>query len=274
MAAISEGFEDGSLPADWALGGSTTSSDAFVDDSRSQSGTYSLYLKNTPDIATATWLPSDLDGGELISFVELWVYDSSNSNGCGFALVDSAGNDLCGWGSSNPDWEIWDADGWHRSAANDGKTDEWIRIRLEFDWGAGTFDFIGERASGSERIESGLPLRNNTDVERIELRSFGSPSRGWNAGENSDTWYDDVSFEQLGSIVLSGTVTDESTGDPLDATVRVFDWDGGDLLKTTTSDPSTGDYSTKVVTKASNLLVVMQPPSGLRPLAHGPVSVG
>lgn len=71
-------------------------------------------------------------------------------------------------------------------------------------------------------------------------------------------------------LFLEGVATNESDGSALDATVRAYRWSDGRLLKTTTSDPSTGAYRIEEI-ENTDLLVVMQPPSGLRPLAHGPL---
>ncbi|MBD3162787.1 MAG: hypothetical protein GF346_10380 [Candidatus Eisenbacteria bacterium] len=52
----------------------------------------------------------------------------------------------------------------------------------------------------------------------------------------------DIAMEPLPAYLVSGTVTDQTSGDPLAATVAAYFHDGGALAGTADCDPGTGDY--------------------------------
>ncbi|MBC8366248.1 carboxypeptidase regulatory-like domain-containing protein [bacterium] len=54
----------------------------------------------------------------------------------------------------------------------------------------------------------------------------------------------DVNLAPAPAGVISGTVTDSEFGDPLEATVKVYRTDTGELYAETTSDPGDGSYTT------------------------------
>ena len=194
-----EAFEGTGTPTDWTLYGGTFDHEGLV-----YSGSNSFYPSNSgASVIYAEWNPSEISGGVQVDYVEVHYYDGASGNGGGFCIVDSNGDDVIGFASSNPDWEIWDGDGWSRAPNGSGEH-EWTRIRFVFDWGAGTCDIECENLESEPGIiytQSARPLINNTDVESIECRSFGSTSRGWNSGESTETRYDDIS-------IFKGTILD------------------------------------------------------------------
>ena len=188
-------WEGSGFPSDWTNNNGTCCDPDET--ARAKNGTQSLSITcndASEPVNYAEWSPTEISGGEQLDYVEYWYYETSTSNGGGCCVVDSNGNDVIGFASSNPDWEIWDADGWSRAPNNNGTTDAWIRVKFIFDWGAGTCDIECEVTGGSTVTQLARPLINNTDVTRFDIRSFGHVDRGWNGGESTDNWYDDISM--------------------------------------------------------------------------------
>jgi len=74
----------------------------------------------------------------------------------------------------------------------------------------------------------------------------------------------------MGSRV-SGKVED-SNGNALQTTVRMFDWSDGSLLDEVTSSSSDGSYVAETVKDISEVLVTAKMGSSSRPLSHGPIT--
>jgi len=189
-------WEGTGFPSAWTNNNGTSSDPDHTTDSRS--GTQSLFIggnDSSNPVDYAVWAPAETSGGVQIDFAEMWVLEFSSSNGGGWAVIDGNGDDVCGWASSNPDWEIWDANGWSSADDNGGaESGVWLRVRITFDWVAGTFDVTIEKPSTSETFNAAVdrPLRSTQGVETLAIRSFGTTSRGWNGGESSTNAYDDV----------------------------------------------------------------------------------
>lgn len=194
-----EDFEETGQPSDW-----TQHPDKVADFDNSEqvwSGDKSLKIteaSSDSDKNLATWTP--VVNGVAITYVEIYVYEGGGSNGGGFALEDGDGNDVCGWASSNPDWHIWNANGWKNWKPGFETNDVWWRFRIDFDWSAGTFDINGEqfdenKTSTNTASLTSEPLINSTNVERLAIRGFGIPSRSWGATESHLSYYDDITIK-------------------------------------------------------------------------------
>lgn len=133
--------------------------------------------------------------------------------------------------------------------------------------------------NGAE-VSSGV-LSATADVSGVPLKLAGGDSpgngtfdeiavytRALTAQEISNHYTAGTTAQQL--YTLSGTVT--ADGNAAEATVRAYNWNDGAFVAETVSDPGDGTYAITDLGSNADLMVVTLPSSGLRPLAHGPVT--
>ena len=173
------GFEDGSI-GPW-------SGDASAVGDRTAFGSYSLYVNGSGELAE--YVP--YSGGDQPRVVSFWYQETaSGSTGFGMSLRDSSGNELLKVGSSNPIREVEYGGGSTGLGYPPSAHNAWHRVRIVFDWSAGTFDVqFHDREAGTFAEETGLPLKNNTDLEKLVLGDFP----GLSGGGSTETWIDNVS---------------------------------------------------------------------------------
>lgn len=156
-------------------------------------GSYAGYYKAADtdgilDFATKNIHP----GGKQIDTFEYIWQETSYSHGGGISLVNSNGNEVFGMATDNPQWDIKDANGW-RNVADTGQHDVWVKFTVEFDWTNTQCNIHFENLDGDDVYEeSGIPLINGGDVERVEIKNYGSNS--WNSSANFEMWVDAVQF--------------------------------------------------------------------------------
>lgn len=137
----------------------------------------------------------------------------------------------------------------------------------------GTWWESGDPAAGTNPLYSSVPIG-----EAI----YPSATMGANSGDMSmearfalsDLVHgppSGFSAWELPTYKIAGTVLD-AAGNPLSLDVRVYPWDGGNLIGETQSAAGDGSYEVTGLTSNDDVLVVAQPSTGDRPLAHGPVT--
>jgi len=197
---VYEDFEDGTL------GEFTANETNFqVYSSLSYSGSYCAGLESSSGpsqpLATATPFP----GGEQVDkFITYWQ-ETSDANGHGVMLQDSNGNDVIGVASGNPEIEIDDGNGFVREGFFSDEYNVWIKIEVTFDWVNGQCDVYAEDTStGNYTTFSDRPLKNNTDISKIELRDNSHVD--WSSSGAFYAWFDRFEFRG-GYFVDSGNRT-------------------------------------------------------------------
>ncbi|MBA1147415.1 hypothetical protein H0Z60_10140 [Ectothiorhodospiraceae bacterium WFHF3C12] len=195
-----EGFESGAFSTDWTV---ESSPEIYIDtvQDRVYAGTYGLAItENNTGLDPCILAPSALSNGVQLDYVEFYYLGKSASNGCGFRVMDAAGNEVCGFASSNSAWEVHDGNGWHRfngaPDGNQGTNGTWTRVKFIFDWANGTFDlevFLDDGGSdGLGGTETGLPMIASANIRDFRVTSFGTTSRGWNPEEPFDNSVDNI----------------------------------------------------------------------------------
>jgi len=143
---------------------------------------------STPDALLA-----DSSVSRDVDTVSAYLYEVSSSTGGGVRLVNSNGNNECGFALDNPQWFIEHGNGPYEKVNNADGTGRWIYVQFDLDFGAGNFDFfIQDTMTGT--TESGTrPLLNGVDVDTVELRNFNRGGlQNFSATDACYTWYDDV----------------------------------------------------------------------------------
>jgi hypothetical protein len=180
-----DGFENG-LGA-WSIDPDASFS---TNTDRAFAGSTSGYATNSAGnghIAGATvWT----GGGAEVSEFQYYFQETSNSTGGGFRLVNSEGLYEAGVATDNPQWEVDSGDGFNYVDGGPGYN-VWVRVTVWFDWDAGAFtvEFV-EVDGGHEHVERGVPLKEGTDVEAVEL--WDQTGAEWQ-NNRIDMWVDDVS---------------------------------------------------------------------------------
>ena len=237
------------------------------------SGSHSLAFDDSFSVAIfALYRPAILREGQQVDHVEWWFREpESNANGSAIALRDAAGQYICAFGTSNPDWEVVDADGWERHPGNDGQYDTWTRVRFTFDWSAGTFDVTAERSGGEPQTFSDRPIGGDS-VAELAFVGFQGKGNGIGSSDKTRVWYDRIEIAgAFETFQLSGEVLDEQTGGPLETKVRAYRWDNGAYGADAMSDPADGSFTITGLVADVPYMVVSVPPEGYRPRAHGPI---
>ena len=189
-------------------------------------GSYSGHCDNAQSgTYQARVVPPGYSGGKQPGEYEYYWYETDDSFGGGIRLFNSNGNVEVGTATDNPEWDIDDGNGVNQVYGGDGYG-RWVRFRLTFDWGAGTFsaDFE-DLQSGSSFTDSGRPLKQGVDIERIQIEDYNKG--GWAASGdvgdgNIEQWFDDIHLATVSpsvSTVGSSNVSADSadvTGDLTD----------------------------------------------------------
>lgn len=178
-------FEDGTLQ-DFAV-----LDNDFQIVSNPARGSYSAGISTSADKDIAYSSPSELSGGLQLESFEFWYNEDSGSHGGGVALYDNNQNEVIGFATSNPDWCIHDQDGWEELGSNDGDYNVWIKVKIIFDWSAGTATIEGNQDGGSVYTYADRPLINNTNIESIYFKGFANTGDGWESGTIQEMWIDD-----------------------------------------------------------------------------------
>lgn len=113
----------------------------------------------------------------------------SGSTGSGLRVKNSNGNYEMGCALDNPEWDIQDGNGFDVTV-DQGVYNEWTEFTVFFDWEANTFDIriIGPN-SNKEYFDQNRPLKNGTDMERIEFWEYNAQTWG---GSSINAWFDDI----------------------------------------------------------------------------------
>jgi hypothetical protein len=136
--------------------------------------------------------PSELSGGNQIQSLTFYYIERVGSYGGGLRLYDSSGTSVIAALTDNPQWKVYDGNGTITQLYDgNGRYEDWIRVEITFDWGAGTADVTFENESvGPTQTESGVDIGGN-DVEKIQLTNYQGGSFG---SGNFFYWIDDLSF--------------------------------------------------------------------------------
>jgi len=158
-------------------------------------GTYSLGINAGSGGNPLAYIePSELSGGEQINYIEGYWQETSSSTGHGLMVQDSSGNDVLGVASGNPQFEIDSGNGFSRDQ-NEVVTsyDVWLYWKVTFDWQNGDCDiYIFNEAEGVDKTYTNVPLKNNTNVARLEMRN--NSREDWSSSGPCYSWQDNVLF--------------------------------------------------------------------------------
>ena len=247
-------FEEGNLN-DWNnLAGNTV-----ADNSRAFNGTYSLYSGDYSNGGCpspfGTWQPPGYSGGGQPNELEFYYNETSNSTGAGLRVFNSNGNPEFGMATDNPEWYIGDGNSNSDSARSvfdpgSDEYDKWIRVRFyNIDWVNSTFDIEIEDTTGSYSTytETGIPMRNGVDIERIELWGYNSNSSPQWGDDKVEQWFDDILISAEGGV--SFTTMSKSFSEPTQPDFANLDYtlNGSDVDLTAIGSPGTVDEETQTV---------------------------
>ena len=138
-------FEAGEF-VDWNPISSTGSH--TVTSSRSYEGDYSykIDLDNNDVLIADRTLP-----GNPYEEIEVYWQEDGGSFGHGYVFEDANGDRVFGFGTDNPQWTVYSANGWER--VNDGDNGNayniWTRFFADIDWKTETFEITMEKDDGS-----------------------------------------------------------------------------------------------------------------------------
>lgn len=163
-------------------------------------GQYAGYSgTSTAGIPLAATIPDPLSGGQRIQKFEYFWQETGSSTGAGIRLINSNGGVELGVASDNPEWDIDDGNGIDATVyAGDGY-DRWVRFTITFDWDNGTFDVdFEDLTSGSTYVDTGRPLKQGVDVEKIQLDEYNGGL--WqNNDASAEMWWDKIKFVTTGA---------------------------------------------------------------------------
>lgn len=187
-AAWMDSFTTGDL-SQWAVkyGGMGVRTD------RTRTGDYSMGITESSIQATdlAEAQPPNLAGGAQPEYIEYAFHETTNSSGSAVVFYDSSGGWVAGFGTSNPDFEIEDGDGYTQISG--GAYETWFLVHYTFNWTAGTYDMTvtDEKGGGNGTTVTGRAL-GGTNIERIMVRNYGSGAlTGSHDGQIVYAWFDD-----------------------------------------------------------------------------------
>jgi hypothetical protein len=193
MTTLTWDFEDNTLQG-WVA--DDANFQIYSSPTRPARGSYSAGIRDgsvATDVAHVS--PSELSGGVKIDYVEFWYQEEGSSHGGGISIVDSSGNEVIGFATSNSDWCIKDGNGWEELSSNDGDTDKWIKVKIILDWDAGTADIEANQDGGTLYSYTDRPLINSTNVESIYFKGFANTGGGWESGTDQYMYLDDIVVE-------------------------------------------------------------------------------
>jgi hypothetical protein len=198
---VIEGFEGAGLPSDWTV----IDSDATIDadnTSRFLFGSESLRVKEdsgTGSVDVIEWAPQELAGGGNPDYTIIYYNEeSTDAFGFGWLFRDSNGDDVGAFLSNNPQWVYYDANGFTKNDSSLSSTNEWFKIRIDFDWVNYEFDINAERVSDGStfNIVIGAIMRVQTNIEKFVVPKFNSFDSASNYSFSSDgkvdVWLDNV----------------------------------------------------------------------------------
>jgi len=133
-------------------------------------------------------------GGDRPNSFEFYYRESSGSNGGGINLTNSDGNVEVGFGTNNPQWELFDDRGRTRVYSGDGYN-HWNKVRMTFDWQNDTYYYrIQNLRSGAARSGEAR-LRIGKDIRLINVVNIG--------GDDFRMWFDNIRLSKTSSAVIS-----------------------------------------------------------------------
>lgn len=180
LGDITRDFETGDT-SEWQV------NDLSASTSRVYEGTYSGYC-GTAQGTTYQARTQVAEGGLKADKFTFYFNETGTSYGSGVRFLNSNGNWEAGAGTNNPDWMVWDGNGFSHPGGS-GDYDVWTKVEFTFDWGAGVFDIYMENLStGGSWSDTGRPLRNGTDLEYIYIEDYSNST--WRDGGNIKVYHD------------------------------------------------------------------------------------
>jgi hypothetical protein len=209
--AFLDGFEDGSL-SEWTnLASKVTTTTTYA-----YNGSYSIYTGDytggTSINRFATLIPDGYSGGSQPDEISFYYRETGNSTGGGLRFLNSNGNEEFGMATDNPEWDLSDANsssGTLRQVFNPSSDEygKWVYVRMyNLDWSAGTFDVLIQDTTGSypDYTETGIPMRNGVDIEKVEIWEQNAES--WDDGTGEiEMWFDDIKLISSSSSLTTET---------------------------------------------------------------------
>ena len=137
-------------------------------------------------------------------------YETSSSTGGGLRLFDDEGNLIVGFASDNDQWDLQDADGWHRTKDTDNNYEVWTCVNLKFDWENGTYNYEIKRLSDDYKVEGTKNLNSTNPIKEIYISEYHDYNWGgdgrmymWfvfpihlSEHEISEKWADDIVLDE------------------------------------------------------------------------------
>ena len=135
--------------------------------------------------------------GELEAESEFQPFDArfyyretSSQTGSGLRFIDGNGNHVVSWASDNPQWLVYDDNGFYEIDDADGY-ERWIEIYFNFYWDKGEYDIrVEDLQSGRVEKRTGRTLENATGVKKIRLQNQNSED--WSDTSPVYSWFDNI----------------------------------------------------------------------------------
>jgi len=153
-------------------------------------------------------------------------WETTDSTGGGFRLLNSDGDPEVQFATDNPEWEFEAADGTTTEVFNGerGGTDvyqEWHEVAIEMDWANGDFDYRWTRLSDGAETTGTRSLGFGQGVEQIRFQNYASGFSG--AGNaNCHMQIDDIAL--LESVNNASTETVQINSALVDTSSSVSDF--------------------------------------------------
>jgi hypothetical protein len=180
-------FEDGSKQG-WTF----DTNDMAVRTSPAK-GDYAIGIDNDQyEDELAHIIPDGLNNGGQPDYIAFSYQESSyHQTGAGLRILDSQGREILIVGTNNPQWEIYDSNGWEEVYSGDGYN-EWYSVNITFNWSSNEADIGWNSSSGTNKNFNDRPLRHNSDVEKLVI---DADEGSWGDNYGVDFHVDDVSVD-------------------------------------------------------------------------------
>ncbi len=140
--------------------------------------------------------------GSTPGYFSFYFNEDRSSNGAALRLYDSDGRAVAGFATDNPQWELFDANGWDQVYSGDGY-DRWVHVEFSFDWADDAYAYrVTDLESGTVRTGR-RPLDSDRDLGSIAVENYG--------GNDFHTWFDDVRIDDETRAEIGPTNEDTRT---------------------------------------------------------------
>jgi hypothetical protein len=122
-------------------------------------------------------------------YLTFYFRERSGSNNNVFAIWNSNGNYEIGAGTDNPQWTYWTGGaGSQTKPGTDGNYDEWVKVKLDFDWPNDNVTISWDQVTGTSISES-----VTTSIAGVNVETIGVGPKV--SGKSAEVYWDDFTYK-------------------------------------------------------------------------------